>query len=349
MNFEELNLAPAIVKAVREQGYETPTAIQAQAIPVVLEGHDLLAGAQTGTGKTAAFTLPMLHKLSKTAAKNATSSAGRHRRPGADAHPRAGRPGRGIGAALRQAPAAVLHRHLRRRRHEPADRAASSAASTSWWPPRAACWTCWARACWTWARCRSWCSTKPTACWTWASSTTSRRCWPPCPSDKQSLLFSATFSDEIRELAATLLQEPAERAGHAAQHHGAAHHAGDPPGGPRQEEGPAGPHHPAAQLEPGAGVHPHQVRRQQRGRIPDQERHPRDGAARQQEPGRAHPGPGRLQERRDPGPGGHRHRRPRHRHRRPAACGELRDPQRLARTTCTASAAPAVPVPMAPP
>jgi ATP-dependent RNA helicase RhlE len=65
MTFDELNLAPAILKAVREQGYEIPTPIQAQAIPAVLEGHDLLAGAQTGTGKTAAFTLPMLHKLSK--------------------------------------------------------------------------------------------------------------------------------------------------------------------------------------------------------------------------------------------------------------------------------------------
>ena len=64
MNFEELKLAPAILKAVREQGYDTPTPIQQQAIPAVLEGHDLLAGAQTGTGKTAAFTLPMLHKLS---------------------------------------------------------------------------------------------------------------------------------------------------------------------------------------------------------------------------------------------------------------------------------------------
>jgi ATP-dependent RNA helicase RhlE len=64
MNFEELNLAPAIVKAVLEQGYTTPTAIQTQAIPAVLAGHDLLGGAQTGTGKTAAFVLPMLHKLS---------------------------------------------------------------------------------------------------------------------------------------------------------------------------------------------------------------------------------------------------------------------------------------------
>jgi ATP-dependent RNA helicase RhlE len=63
MTFDELKLAPAILKAVREQGYETPTPIQAQAIPAVLQGHDILGGAQTGTGKTAAFTLPMLHKL----------------------------------------------------------------------------------------------------------------------------------------------------------------------------------------------------------------------------------------------------------------------------------------------
>ncbi|MEO6291558.1 MAG: DEAD/DEAH box helicase [Burkholderiaceae bacterium] len=64
MKFEELNLAPAILKAVLEQGYDTPTPIQAQAIPSVLAGRDLLGGAQTGTGKTAAFTLPMLQRLS---------------------------------------------------------------------------------------------------------------------------------------------------------------------------------------------------------------------------------------------------------------------------------------------
>ena len=69
MNFDQLNLAPAILRAVQEQGYTEPTPVQAQAIPVVLEGHDLLAGAQTGTGKTAGFTLPMLHKLSTTPAR----------------------------------------------------------------------------------------------------------------------------------------------------------------------------------------------------------------------------------------------------------------------------------------
>ena len=69
MNFDQLNLAPAILRAVQEQGYTAPTPIQAQAIPLVLEGHDLLAGAQTGTGQTAGFTLPMLHKLSTTPAR----------------------------------------------------------------------------------------------------------------------------------------------------------------------------------------------------------------------------------------------------------------------------------------
>lgn len=63
MTFEELQLANAIVAAVREQGYTAPTPIQEQAIPLVLQGHDLLAGAQTGTGKTAAFALPILHRL----------------------------------------------------------------------------------------------------------------------------------------------------------------------------------------------------------------------------------------------------------------------------------------------
>ena len=63
MTFEELNLAPSLLKAVLEQGYDTPTPIQAQAIPAVLAGGDLLGGAQTGTGKTAAFVLPMLQRL----------------------------------------------------------------------------------------------------------------------------------------------------------------------------------------------------------------------------------------------------------------------------------------------
>ena len=63
MSFENLGLIEPLLKAVHEAGYSTPTPIQAQAIPAVLGGGDLLAGAQTGTGKTAGFTLPLLHKL----------------------------------------------------------------------------------------------------------------------------------------------------------------------------------------------------------------------------------------------------------------------------------------------
>ncbi|MFZ5526239.1 MAG: DEAD/DEAH box helicase [Pseudomonadota bacterium] len=64
MSFENLGLAQPILKAISEAGYETPTPIQLQAIPAVLSGTDLLAGAQTGTGKTAGFTLPLLHLMS---------------------------------------------------------------------------------------------------------------------------------------------------------------------------------------------------------------------------------------------------------------------------------------------
>ncbi|HEY7773574.1 MAG TPA: DEAD/DEAH box helicase [Marinagarivorans sp.] len=64
MQFEDLGLDAAILTAVTEQGYTTPSPIQAQAIPPILEGRDVMAAAQTGTGKTAGFTLPILHRLS---------------------------------------------------------------------------------------------------------------------------------------------------------------------------------------------------------------------------------------------------------------------------------------------
>ena len=62
-SFAGLGLADPLLRAVTEAGYSTPTPIQAQAIPLVLNGGDLLAAAQTGTGKTAGFTLPILHRL----------------------------------------------------------------------------------------------------------------------------------------------------------------------------------------------------------------------------------------------------------------------------------------------
>jgi len=74
--FSNLGLSAELLRAVAEQGYTTPTPIQAQAIPVVLSGSDLLGAAQTGTGKTAGFTLPLLQRLSAQA--NASHSPARH-------------------------------------------------------------------------------------------------------------------------------------------------------------------------------------------------------------------------------------------------------------------------------
>ncbi len=65
MSFQSLGLSDVLLKAVSAQGYDTPSPIQAQAIPAVLEGRDVMAAAQTGTGKTAGFTLPILERLQK--------------------------------------------------------------------------------------------------------------------------------------------------------------------------------------------------------------------------------------------------------------------------------------------
>ena len=69
--FEHLQLIPPLARAVAEAGYEEPTPIQAQAIPHLLAGRDVLGCAQTGTGKTAAFALPVLQHLARTIAEEA--------------------------------------------------------------------------------------------------------------------------------------------------------------------------------------------------------------------------------------------------------------------------------------
>ena len=65
LTFEQLPLSASLQRALSEKGYTTPSPIQARAIPVLLEGRDLLACAQTGTGKTAAFALPLLHRIAE--------------------------------------------------------------------------------------------------------------------------------------------------------------------------------------------------------------------------------------------------------------------------------------------
>ena len=63
MNFSELGLHEAVLHALNDAGYREPTPVQAQAIPAAIEGRDLLVSSQTGSGKTAAFMLPALHRL----------------------------------------------------------------------------------------------------------------------------------------------------------------------------------------------------------------------------------------------------------------------------------------------
>ncbi|WMW79572.1 DEAD/DEAH box helicase [Undibacterium cyanobacteriorum] len=74
MSFETLGLHPSILRAIAETGYTTPTAVQQQAIPAAIEGRDLLVSSQTGSGKTAAFMLPALHKLAAAAAAEGTAA-----------------------------------------------------------------------------------------------------------------------------------------------------------------------------------------------------------------------------------------------------------------------------------
>ena len=125
MSFDTLGLAEPLLRAVHEAGYTTPTPIQAQAIPAVLSGGDLMGGAQTGTGKTAGFVLPMLQRLMAQARRARRARQAADPRPHPDADARARRAGRGKRAHLRQALEADQHGDVRRRRHAAADRQAA--------------------------------------------------------------------------------------------------------------------------------------------------------------------------------------------------------------------------------
>ncbi len=90
MSFDSLGLAESLLRAVHEQGYTTPTPIQAQAIPAVLSGGDVMGGAQTGTGKTAGFTLPLLQRLMEAAPAQAPQGVPPQAPQGAPLHGRRG-------------------------------------------------------------------------------------------------------------------------------------------------------------------------------------------------------------------------------------------------------------------
>lgn len=163
MNFSELGLNPSIVKALSEQGYEKPTPVQNQAIPAALAGGDLLVSSQTGSGKTAAFMLPSLERL--TQAPQAQSAGPRIL---------VLTPTRELAQQVKTA-AEHYSKHLRRVRTVCVSvvRLIRSSCAHSrrrlkyWLPPPVACWT-WQPAAGSTSRAwKYWCWTKPTACWTW--------------------------------------------------------------------------------------------------------------------------------------------------------------------------------------
>ncbi len=174
-SFSEFSLSAPLKSNLVKHGFTEPTPVQALAIEPALAGRDLVATAQTGTGKTLAFVLPIIHLIAKQAA--AFRRPRRHPEP----HARTGHPNR---RDLRQNGGG--HRRSRRRRGRRAQRAPAVAGHSQGragadrharqavrFPQPASSSISAASACWFW--------TKPTGCWTWASCPPSKASWPPCP------------------------------------------------------------------------------------------------------------------------------------------------------------------------
>ncbi len=203
--FDQLGLNPKLLQALPQEGYTDPTPIQAQAIPHLLAGRDLLGLAQTGTGKTAAFLLPILHRLA--ANRRAARAAHRQRAdPGPHARARlADRPEhrrlrRPLGMTHTVVFGGVSQFHQVNAMRRGVDflvatpgRLLDLVSQGHIDLRRPACW-CW---------------TRPTTCSTWASSSPSGRRWRMLPRERQTLLFSATMPTAIAPLAGGLLRDPA--------------------------------------------------------------------------------------------------------------------------------------------
>ena len=224
MPFTSLKLHPSLLKGVKELGFARPTPIQADAIPPALAGRDVLACAMTGSGKTAAFLLPILHQLidkprGTTRALILTPTRELAAQIVEDLNDLAVHTPVTRRRGLRRrrhgpAGARLPQRRRRHRRHAgpparslPARRTRSSTGSSSS------------------------CSTKPTACSTWASCPTSGASSGTCPAKRQTLFFSATMPPPIVALTREMLQRPGRRSTSSGKPAPAVgHHAGGLPG-----------------------------------------------------------------------------------------------------------------------
>ena len=173
--FEELGLTASRLAAVKQLGYEEPTPVQEQAIPLVLDGRDIVATAQTGTGKTAAFW--PAHPAAREAQPQAEGARGAHRH----AHARAGRADRALLHHVRPGHAPSHPHGVRRRRLRPPTAQTARRRGTCAWPRPVASSTSWSAARATFRTWPSWCSTRRTACSTWAFGPTWRKSSRPRP------------------------------------------------------------------------------------------------------------------------------------------------------------------------
>ena len=328
MSFSDLGLVPELLRAVADKGYDAPSPIQLQAIPAVLAGRDVLAGAQTGTGKTAGFVLPILQRLAARhrgaraarAGADARPASSRHRSPRARATTASIMPLRvmqvfgGVSinpqiSALRSGCdilVATPGRLLDLAQQRAADLSGVSVLVLD----------------------------EADRMLDMGFIHDIKRIIKLLPPKRQNLLFSATYSDDIRGLAERLLSDPlsiqvaprnapielvdqcAYRVPKDQKRHLLVHLI---------REG---------ALAPGADLHAHQARREPAHAADRGRRHPRGRHPRQQEPGGAREGARHVQARTDHRAGGHRSRRSRPRHQGAAAGGELRAAER-ARGLCS--------------
>ena len=167
MSFSELGLTPELSRAVADKGYITPTPIQRGAIPAVLAGRDVVAGAQTGTGKTAAFVLPILQRLGA-----ATGNAPRALvlTPTRELAAQVAESARTYGRYVSLRTVVVFGGVSEKPQIDALRRGCDLLVATP-----GGCSISPSRACSTSAPCAPWCSTRPTACSTWGSSTPSAR------------------------------------------------------------------------------------------------------------------------------------------------------------------------------
>ena len=213
MSFDRLGLTPELLRAVADQGYTEPTPVQAAAIPLVLAGRDLLAGAQTGTGKTAAFVLPILQRLAADTIRpgDRRDAGRRHVRvlvltPTRELALQVEESVRTYGVAATR----PLRRDLRRRRLRTAGRGAAGRGPGCVVATPGRLLDHVAQRTIDLSRVEILVLDEADRMLDMGFIRDIRRILATLPARRQNLLFSATFSAEIRELAAGLLDRPAE-------------------------------------------------------------------------------------------------------------------------------------------